>query len=730
MNRKKLALSPYYEILYITCIASGLLLTADALGGFSYNAPFLPAGVLIFLLFFHYPKDRGLRPALILGFLLLHGLVFLYLLYKQADRNPFYFFLEQEAACLLAAAVCRIVSKRLWMKGGLLLLETGLLAAMSLMHISLPRWGICLILLAGFLFLAELNSSSAYSLLPVLAGVMLLFSFLPVKETPIRWETFQKAADLITEKAHSLIVSLKYTFSDSSLYSVSFTGYGGDGGLGGNLLSSDDVQLSIKGSKTNNPLYLAGTVYDTYTGDGWDVQEKNLPFKTDIYSLQYRKLNALFQDASLTPYKQDFTQSCSFTIEYDGLKTKSLFYAPNTWNFQFSVNTPRNLSGENLLLKKARGVGFTYDMRYMEINYDSDIMQNLLSPGYSPAISYDTPKEAREQEEYSRYCRENFSSLPDSLPHRIRQLAEEVTGNAESDYDKMKALEAYLSQYSYTTSPGIPPKGQDFADAFLFDSRKGYCTYFATAMAVLGRCVQIPTRYVEGFVTKETCSGRNKNIVITGKNAHAWVEAYLEPVGWVVFDATPGYDSSPWVPAETKAGTATGPSAPGEAGQMAEILPEDTSDEDASSSSDTYEKLSVLLPHAVRFLAAFLILCCTLLVFLFLRSCIRRHMYGKLNDYDKVIRLMERILFIGKWSGFPIEESETLEDYEIRISGALNTEDCSFSDICGVYQGIRFGNGDVSLQGKEIMENYVKMLQRQVWDKCGHLKKLSFLFRL
>ena len=73
---------------------------------------------------------------------------------------------------------------------------------------------------------------------------------------------------------------------------------------------------------------------------------------------------------------------------------------------------------------------------------------------------------------------------------------------------------------------------------FLFEAHKGHCEYFATAAALLLRCSGIPCRYVTGFVSGE----RNEygNYWVTrNKDAHAWVEAYIEGQGWRTIEATP-----------------------------------------------------------------------------------------------------------------------------------------------------------------------------------------------
>lgn len=76
----------------------------------------------------------------------------------------------------------------------------------------------------------------------------------------------------------------------------------------------------------------------------------------------------------------------------------------------------------------------------------------------------------------------------------------------------------------------------DFVSSFLLDTRKGYCTYFATAMTVMCRISGIPARYVEGFVADPDMNGR---AWVTGKQGHAWTEVYLAGFGWLTFDSTP-----------------------------------------------------------------------------------------------------------------------------------------------------------------------------------------------
>src|SRR5207302_6251132 len=84
---------------------------------------------------------------------------------------------------------------------------------------------------------------------------------------------------------------------------------------------------------------------------------------------------------------------------------------------------------------------------------------------------------------------------------RIKQLADQITGQYTNGYDKATAIEAYLrTNYLYSLTPPAPKdNATDALDNFLFTSKTGYCEYFASAMGDLLRAEGIPTRLVNGY---------------------------------------------------------------------------------------------------------------------------------------------------------------------------------------------------------------------------------------
>lgn len=131
--------------------------------------------------------------------------------------------------------------------------------------------------------------------------------------------------------------------------------------------------------------------------------------------------------------------------------------------------------------------------------------------------------------------------VPANLSERARQLAREVTAGANDSYARAALLERYLkSHYRYTLATMGQPPAPDLVDHFLFESREGHCEIFATTLATLLRSLDIPARFVTGYAATEynPITGYYE---VRALNGHAWVEAYIAGMGWVTFEATPGY---------------------------------------------------------------------------------------------------------------------------------------------------------------------------------------------
>ena len=132
---------------------------------------------------------------------------------------------------------------------------------------------------------------------------------------------------------------------------------------------------------------------------------------------------------------------------------------------------------------------------------------------------------------------DRYTTLP-AATERVRQLAKDVTADAPTTYDKVRALEAWMgenTQYSLDTPP--LPDGADAVDQFLFVDRVGFCEQIGSSLVVMLRSLGIPARLAVGYApgNRNPFTGMYE---VHADDAHAWAEVYFPGVGWQGFDPT------------------------------------------------------------------------------------------------------------------------------------------------------------------------------------------------
>ena len=180
---------------------------------------------------------------------------------------------------------------------------------------------------------------------------------------------------------------------------------------------------------------------------------------------------------------------------------------------------------------------------------------------------------------------------------RINALAQEITKGQTSYYGKAQAIDEYLrTNYLYSLKPGIAEDGNQLRH-FLFVSKKGYCSYFAFAMALMCRGLGIPARVAVGFYVDPQSEVLNF-YEVRAFQAHAWVEVWFGDMGWVEFDPTsstpaPGEDFQPF----------PGPDRERMTKLIAEILENQTDKEEQATTTPTVVGTASRLGQAVARIA-------------------------------------------------------------------------------------------------------------------------------
>ena len=268
--------------------------------------------------------------------------------------------------------------------------------------------------------------------------------------------------------------------------------------------------------------YWRAAVYDTYTGQGWlntdqevATLERNEPLDEPIFYVS-REITATIrpledrQEVVFTP-PQPLRVSLPLTLD------------------RSEVPRGEDEAGKMVVSRLRSRLTLARGSSYQ----------------VAAAVSMATPEELRTAPAvYPAWIIRRYMRLPDTLPERIASLAQEITAPYDTPYDKASAVEAYLRAYTYNLQIAAPPPGADGVDYFLFDRKEGYCDYYASAMAVMLRAVDIPTRLVVGYTPGQAVPPPEDDPTAPPiyqaqeRNAHAWVEVWFPTYGWIQFEPT------------------------------------------------------------------------------------------------------------------------------------------------------------------------------------------------
>lgn len=133
--------------------------------------------------------------------------------------------------------------------------------------------------------------------------------------------------------------------------------------------------------------------------------------------------------------------------------------------------------------------------------------------------------------------RKRCLALPKDLDPEVARLAERVAKDASDARAKAMAVAEHLVNTHYYSLEANPGPGDPVSDFILHEERAAHCEYFASAAAIMLRCLKVPSRYVVGYYAHEGRDGGT--MVVREQDAHAWCEAWIDGLGWMTVEATP-----------------------------------------------------------------------------------------------------------------------------------------------------------------------------------------------
>lgn len=361
--------------------------------------------------------------------------------------------------------------------------------------------------------------SALRALIPAALAVALALWIVPAGR--VTWPPLEEAANRVRS-----VVEQYFNFTEERIaFSIAQEGYDHAGEAGGGMVAMlggpaephTDPVMSVQ---TDAEVLLRGAIRATYTGYSWvddAVKHRYLYVDLTHASIRDRVFNQSFAGSG------DALLPVDVSVEMLSEGTSTLFVPGRLSHFRMDLSTAvyYNTAGEMFLSREVQP-GDAYSLRAL-LPTMGDALREAVIRG-----------ESANDDRYQDVVAAN-NRLPQGIEGSVYALTMEVTEGADNAWDRAMAIMNYLRKnLRYTLDVDYPPKGRDYVSWLLLDSREGYCSAYATAMAVMGRIAGLPTRYVEGYLARP---GRE---VLTGEDAHAWAEVYFKGVGWVPFDATGG----------------------------------------------------------------------------------------------------------------------------------------------------------------------------------------------
>ncbi|WP_042479154.1 DUF4129 domain-containing transglutaminase family protein [Bacillus ndiopicus] len=314
-----------------------------------------------------------------------------------------------------------------------------------------------------------------------------------------------------------------------------------------------------------------------------------------------------------------------------------------------------------------------------------------------------------------------FLQLPHSLPERVRDLAEQITADYSTTYDKARAVERYFQQngFSYDTKNiAYPAEEQDYVDQFLFETKRGYCDNFSTSMVVMLRAIDIPARWVKGFVGGDQVGRTDDGLLVfevQNNDAHSWVEVYVDGVGWMPFEPTIGFSNPISIDYDVDLSESEDKLVPEEQKELEQQQKEEM--EQAKQKEETKKaSLNVLNEKNKKWLIVFVIVLFIVIYLLYRR---RRKwlpsVYVKINrqkkqDAQSFDLSYSRLLKQLELYGFKRQNYQTLKSFAQEVDEHFGTKDMTI--LTEAYERMIYSEKGETLDYEQLKENWEYLINR------------------
>lgn len=533
--------------------------------------------------------------------------------------------------------------------------------------------------------------------------------------------------------------------------------YGGDSLPKGNLKKAGQLLKKGREEKTlqitfdhMEEMYLRGYVGASYEGNSWKQLSNEAYMGKQAGMLEWldgNQFSPVFEYASCRDLEKQYeegedlmladTESALFSVVNNGAD-RQYIYVPNTVENVTGAGYKSNQDWQ-LLSKGISGAG-SYQFQALTGQRPTEILTEprwLSEKDKEEILSYQESEEI-----YRTFVNQYYLDISEEQKEEINRLFFSGEGwkkewnqnvGTEGIYSATSRIRIILGILAeYMECPDEMPEGEDFVTWFLEDSRKGNAVHFATAAVLAYRTLGIPARYAEGYhVSQEEADKLNEGdtgeVQLTEESGHAWVEIYVDGIGWCPVEVTPGFYHELYSPEEII-------DVPEE--EVESIRKKDQVDVDETFFMDkkkNLEKNPPIIPWSVTGVILFIIFAgLGILLILEVQRILRRVWFEyhlkKTKDSEEVRYRFEKICCLFLCAGI----KEGLR-YPYKLTSAVikrfpSVKKEEYERIVGIVQQAVFGQKGLRPNERRILDKFHRKVCEELYRKGSLWKKLYYRY--
>lgn len=305
------------------------------------------------------------------------------------------------------------------------------------------------------------------------------------------------------------------------------------------LLSDDKERLEIKSSLAKDT-YFKGFVGAKYEDGKWSSLAKSSYGGENNGMLTWlgdNNFSPVFEYSSYDKCDKSNNKKNEITIKNTGAK-RNYIYAPYSTN---SFNLKNIYQNKDNNLKSAAIFGQKdYSFSETSTGKPSEIL--TLSTWYSSPENSEQERYVKAEKIYRNFVYSNYLTVDADLWSTVDKLFwQDIDDDELSILSATQRIREVLNDTAkYKEIPKSIPEDEEPIRWFLTDGKEGNSVLFASAAVEAYRAAGFPARYVEGYYCFNA-DRKNETVTLTSQNAHAWVDVYMDGIGWLPIDVTPGF---------------------------------------------------------------------------------------------------------------------------------------------------------------------------------------------